>query len=105
MSASSSNTDSAFVKRANRDCRRLDARISALPTDSTAAAYVYDTPILLAGAEKLAAEFEAITPPAAIAKRFGELRGLKAQLITLITLQFRASSSGNHVALADCQFT
>jgi hypothetical protein len=89
-----------FTQRANTDCKSFNTLIVSLPRDTTAAAYFYDTPIIVRGDVKLDLEFRALTPPASEAARFSELRALKAQLIELVVLQFNTSRKGNTAALA-----
>lgn len=100
VSSNTATASASFAQRANDDCRRFDAEIVSLPRDTTAAAYVYDTPQLISGDLKLAAEFTTLTPPSQQEAQFVELRGLKKQLIELLVGQFQTSSRGNQAALA-----
>jgi hypothetical protein len=99
-SLATARASASFTQRANSDCRRLVAMIVSLPKETTAAAYVYDTPRVVRGDLRLSAEFTTLTPPASEKARFVELRWVKHQLIALLAAQFETATRGPQAAVA-----
>lgn len=75
---------SSFVTAVNEICGTINHEIVSLPKDTTAAAYFYDTRLMLALAPRWAAELGGIRPPAAAALAYHELLRLNNQQ-TLLT--------------------
>jgi hypothetical protein len=93
-SLTAAKASASFTQRANGDCRRFVASIVSLPKETSAAAYVYDTPRVVRGDLRLSAEFKTLTPPAREKARFGQLRWVKHQLIALLAGPVRNGHQG-----------
>lgn len=91
---------SSFRTRAGQACGQFDARLVALPKDTTTAAYAYDTPIIIRDDIALLDTFQTLNPPRHDARNFSQLQAVKRRLIMLLTRQFTLGSDGQTSAVA-----